>query len=93
MKTSKITLIITLIGILTLTLLSQNKPIQTGIIESIESSNTKTTIHLQNQTTELIIFENLNLKINKGDKIKFQGKPDTYKNQPQIIISKLSLLK
>ena len=90
MKLSKITLILTLLGILTLSFLASSKPIQTGIIESIQKSQYKTKIQLQNHTTELIVFENLKLNLQPGDKIKFQGKPDTYKNQKQIIISKLS---
>lgn len=90
MKIQKLTLIITLLGILALTFISQNPQTKTAIIASIHQSNFKTTIKLQNHTTELIIFDTPNLNLTKGDKIKFQGKPDTYKNKKQIIISKIS---
>jgi len=90
MKFAKLTLVLTLLGILALTLLAQTKPTQTATIKSIQSSQFRTTIQLENHTTELIIFDNLNLK--PGDKIKFQGKPDIYKNKKQIIISKISLI-
>ena len=90
MKTANIFLILTLIGILTLTLISQNTPTKTATIKSITQSNYKTTIKLENESTELIIFDKPNLNLNPGDKIKFKGKPDTYKNQKQIIISKIS---
>jgi len=93
MKLSKLTLILTLIGILTLTLIAQTKPIQTGIISEIQTSQTKTTIQLINHTTELIIFDTPNLNLKPGDQIKFQGKPDIYKNKKQIIIEKISKIK
>jgi len=92
MKLSHLTLILSLIGILTLTFLAQTPAIQIATIESITQSNFKTTIQLQNNTTELIIFDTPNLNLTKGDQIKFTGKPDTYKNQKQIIISKISKL-
>lgn len=85
-----LTLIITLVGILALIFLSQTTPTQTGTVKSISTSQTKTTIQLKNNTTELIIFEKTNLGIKSGDKIKFQGKTSTYKNKNQIIISKIS---
>jgi len=92
MKLVNLTLILTLLGILTITFISQTKPIQTATIESISKSNFKTTIKLQNKATELIIFDTPILNLNPGDQIKFQGKPDTYKNQKQIIIEKISKL-
>lgn len=93
MKPQNIYLILTLIGILILTLISQNKPTLTGVVESISKTNYKTTIHLQNQSTELIIFEKLNINLNPGDRIRFQGKADIYKGKSQIIISHLSKTK
>lgn len=93
MKLQKLTLILTLLGIVTLIFLAQSKPIGTATISKIQTSQYKTTIQLQNHDVELIIFDNLNLKLTKGDKINFQGKPSTYKNQEQIIISKISKVK
>lgn len=90
MKLQKLTLILSILGILLLIFLSQAKPIQTATVESIHSTSSKTIIQLQNHTTELIIFDTPNLNLTKGDKIKFQGKEDTYKNQKQIIINKIS---
>ena len=90
MRLSNLTLVLTLLGILALILLNQIRPVQIATIESIHQSNLKTTIRLQNHTTELIIFGTPNLNLRKGDKIKFQGKTSTYKNQKQIIISKIS---
>ncbi|MCK4649730.1 hypothetical protein KAT36_00720 [Candidatus Pacearchaeota archaeon] len=90
MNLQKLTLILTLLGILTLIFLSQTKPTQTGTIQSINPSNNKITIQLENIKTELILFDTSFISLKKGDTIKFQGKPDTYKNKKQIIISKLS---
>jgi len=89
MKLQHLTLILTLLGILTITFISQTKSTQTATIESISQSNFKTTIQLQNKTTELIIFDTSTLNLNPDDQIKFQGKPDIYKNKKQIIISKI----
>ena len=90
MKPKNLYLVITLLGILALTLISQTQSSKTATIESIQQSNFKTTIYLQNKTTELIIFDSPNLNLTTGDKIKFQGKEDIYKNQKQIIVSKIS---
>jgi DNA/RNA endonuclease YhcR with UshA esterase domain len=90
MRLTKITITLTILGILFLTLISQNQEIKTATIESISQNQFKTTIKIQNSSTELIIFDNPKLNLSKGNKIKFQGKPDTYKNKSQIIITKLS---
>ena len=91
MKLQNLTLILTLLGILTLIILSQSKPVQIATIKSIQTSQSKTTIQLENHTTELIIFDTLDLNLKPGDIIQFQGKPDIYKNKKQIIIEKISL--
>lgn len=90
MNLSKLTLILTLLGILTLTLISQTKQIQTATIDSIQTYPERTIIKLQDRETELIIFDTTNLNLEKGDKIKFTGKSETYKNSPQIIVGKIS---
>jgi DNA/RNA endonuclease YhcR with UshA esterase domain len=89
MKLYKITLIISLIGILILIILSQSKPTQTATIESIKTSSNKIIIQIENSETELIIFDKPKLNLKKGNIIKFQGRADTYKNKSQIIIDKL----
>jgi DNA/RNA endonuclease YhcR with UshA esterase domain len=93
MKLQKLTFLLSLLGILLLIFLTQTKPIQTATIESIHSTSSKTIIKLQNHSTELIIFDTPLLNIKSGDKIKFQGKASTYKNQKQIIINKISKIK
>jgi DNA/RNA endonuclease YhcR with UshA esterase domain len=93
MRLTKITITLTITGILLLTLISQNQEIKTATIESISQNQFKTTIKIQNSSTELIIFDNPKLNLSKGNKIKFQGKPDTYKNKSQIIITKLKGVK
>jgi len=91
-KTTKITILLTLIGIITLTFLSQTQPTQIGTIKSIQYSTSKTTIYLEDNPAELIIFDKLPLNLEQGDKIKFQGKSDVYKSKEQIIISKLDVV-
>ena len=93
MRTTKITLILTLLGILTLIFLAQTKPIQIGTIKEIKYSNNKIIIHLKNFEPELIIFDTNHLNLKKEDQIKFQGKPDIYKNKNQIILEKIYLIK
>jgi len=89
MKFQNLTLIITLIGILSIIFISQNQPEQTATIEYIHQTKYKTTIKLQNTPIELIIFNTPHINLTKNDKIRFQGKPSTYKNKKQIIISKI----
>ena len=91
MKFQKTIFLISLLSTLSLIFLTQTtKQIQSGTIESIQFSDDKITIQLKNQTTELTLFEATNINISKGDKIKFQGKLDTYKNKQQIIVYKIS---
>jgi len=89
MKLGKITLILSLLGILVLTFLAQSQKTQTGTIESIQFFNNKITINLENFEPELILFDTDFINLKKGDKIEFQGKPDIYKNKKQIIINKI----
>ena len=91
-KFQKIVFILTLIGIPSLIFALQiTKPIHTGVIKSIQTSNTKTKIKLENYSTELIIFETTPLNIKKGDTIEFQGKKEIYKNKEQIIVDKIMI--
>jgi DNA/RNA endonuclease YhcR with UshA esterase domain len=92
MKTHKITFFFALLGILALIILSQNKPIQTGTISSIQISTNKITINIENTETELILFDPIQTTLKKGDKIQFQGKPDIYKGEKQIIIDKIFVM-
>lgn len=88
MNSKKKYFILTLLGILTLMLLGNFKESQTGTIQEIKTSAKKTTILLQENDIELIIF-NSNINLQKGNIIKFNGKQDTYKNKEQIIIDKI----
>ena len=93
MKLEKILFILSIIGILILILLSQiTNPIYTGKIESVKSSNNKIIIHIENSTTELVLFNTQFINLSKGYTIEFQGRQDTYKNQEQIIVDKLFLI-
>lgn len=89
MKTNKITFVLSLLGILTLILLTQFQETQVGTIESIRFSNNKITIKLENFKPELILFDTSFIKLEKGNKIEFQGKEEIYKNQKQIVINKI----
>jgi len=90
MKLEKIFFILSLFGILLLIFLSQTTPpTYEGKIESIQSSNNKIIIELENSSTELIIFDTSFIDLKKGNIVKFQGRQDIYKNQSQIIINKI----
>ena len=89
----KIIFIASIIGILFLIFLTQTtKQIQVGTIKSIQSSDNKITIYLENNSIELIIFDTSSINLKKGDTIKFQGKQDIYKGKEQIIVDKIFLL-
>ncbi|MFH0711632.1 MAG: hypothetical protein V1889_00735 [archaeon] len=90
MKLQKITLVLSLLGILLLIFLAQTtKQTRTGTIQSIQLSNDKIIIQLENNSVELILFDISHINLSKGDTIKFQGRRDTYKNKEQIIVDKL----
>jgi len=89
----KILFILSITGILFLIFLSQTTAqMQTGAIKSIQNSNNKITIYLENNSIELIIFDESFLNLKKGDTIKFQGRQDSYKGKEQIIVGKIFLL-
>ncbi len=89
----KIFFILSIVGILFLIFLVQaTKETQVGIIKSIQYSNNKITIQLENNSVELVIFDDIPLNLKKGNTIKFQGKQDIYKGQEQIIVDKIFLL-
>ena len=89
----KILFILSIIGILFLIFLVQTtKQTQADTIKSIQYSNNKITIQLENNSAELIIFDTLSLGLKKGDRIEFQGKQDIYKGKEQIIVDKIFLL-
>ena len=94
MKSKKILFFLSLVGIFILIILSQTtKQTQTGTIQSIQSSNNKITIHIEDFEPKLILFDVSSINLKKGDVIKFQGKQDVYKDQEQIIIDKIFLLR
>ena len=90
MKTEKILFILSILGILFLIFLSQTSTkTYEGKIESIQNSNHKIIIKIENSSTELILFEKRFIDLKKGDIIKFQGKADTYKDKKQIIVDRI----
>ncbi len=86
MNSKKIFFILSILGILILMFIGNIKNYQTGTIENIKNSNSKTTILLKESKVELIIFDS-NINLQKGDIIKFQGKSNIYKNKKKIIIN------
>ena len=91
MNFQKTIFIISLLATLLLIILAQTtKQTQTDTIKSIQSSNNKIIIKLENAATELILFDTSHINLSKGDTISFQGRHDTYKNKQQIIIDKIT---
>jgi len=92
MKQSKLFFILSLIGILAIIILTQNQNPITGKITSIDYSNNKITIQLENHSNELIIFTSKILNLSINDNIIVEGKQKKYKNETQIIINKIEKL-
>tara|TARA_Y100000310_G_C20614044_1_gene779611 strand:- start:1083 stop:1367 length:285 start_codon:yes stop_codon:yes gene_type:complete len=90
MNLKKILFISSILGILSLTLISQitQKEIE-GIVEKITYSEKRTVITLENSSENLIIFENKILNLKKGDKIFYKGKKEIYQNKSQILINSI----
>ncbi len=90
-STKEIAITITLFGILFLMLLAQTKTTRIGTIRKITKKENRITIQLKNSTTSLIIFGQPSLELKTHDNLKFRGNKETYKNQKQIIIERLSI--
>jgi DNA/RNA endonuclease YhcR with UshA esterase domain len=89
----KILIFLSLIGILILILIGNlSKEFQTVTIKKIEISETKTTIYLENNNIQLIIFDKIS-NLEEGDKIKFSGKSEIYKGEEQIIVDNIEHIK
>jgi hypothetical protein len=74
-----------------LTLKNQNQRLTIeGEIKDIKYQNNRISLHIQNILPEFVIFSNKLLNIKKSDRIQIEGKIDFYKNNPQIIISKIT---
>ncbi len=90
MNKQKIFFILTILGILILLFLTQiKKPIIEGTISEIKYSQNKITILLENQETEIILFDLKQFDFRQGQKITVYGTQETYKNKPQIIADKI----
>lgn len=90
MKSQKIIFISTLFGVFLLIILSQTTTqTQAGTIKSIQYSNNKITIYLENESIELVLFGMDSIDLKKGNIIEFQGKRDIYRGNEQIIIDKI----
>jgi len=91
MNFQKTIFIISLLATLLIIILTQTTHhTDKGTIQSIQSSNNKIIIKLENNPTELILFDANYINLSKGDIINFQGRRDTYKNKEQIIIDKIT---
>lgn len=93
MNLKKILFLLSILGVfLTIILTQTTNKFQTGIIESIQFSENKMTIHIENFEPELILFITNMVNIKKGDFIKFKGKQSVYENKDQVIVDKIFLL-
>ncbi len=90
MNLKKILFIFSILGILSLILISQTvQKEMEGVIEKIIYSENKITITLENSQENLIIFEDKILNLKKGDKIFYKGKKEIYKNNSQILVNSI----
>lgn len=88
----KISLIITILGILLILFIANTLPTKEGIVKKISKNQDYTTITLSTQNETLVIFKEIQ-GITPGDKIKFYGEEQYYNGQKQIVAKKIILLK
>jgi len=92
MKSSKVLFIISVLLIIFLTFSTQiSKKENFGIVKEISYSNNKITIELENKSEKLVLFDKKNLNLRVGQEIYYIGKEDTYRNEKQIILEKLTI--
>lgn len=90
MNLKKILFISSILGILSLTLISQTiQEEMEGVVEKITYSDNRITIALENSQEKLIIFEDKILNLKSGDKIFYKGKREIYQNDSQILINSI----
>lgn len=91
----KILLLLSILGIFVLLTLSifLQKPIIQGKISSINQKTKSISIYLENNSTEIILFTNKLINIQKQDNIQVYGKQEAYRNKTQIIANKIILIK
>ena len=91
MNKQKLLFVLALIGILTISLITQSS-YQLKIndkIKSISYGKNIITINLQNNSIKAIIFTNKIINLKKEDNIIIFGKFETYQNQTQIIADRI----
>lgn len=64
-----------------------------GVVKKIDYGNNKITIEIEGEERIIVIFDNENLNVNKGDKISVLGKGDVYRQTKQIIPDKIFKLR
>jgi len=93
MNHQKTFFILSLIGIILLLFISQTqKPILSGKVNTIKQSTNKITLTVFENKTEIILFTNKVLNLNKQNMIEVYGSLEVYKNKTQIIAEKIKCL-
>lgn len=95
MKTERILLLLSILGIFILLILSNfNKPTITGEISKIVQTKNSIQINLENKQEEILILNKSILpeKIKKGDKIEIYGDRQTNLNKTTIFANKIKCL-
>jgi DNA/RNA endonuclease YhcR with UshA esterase domain len=91
-KLTQLFLFLTILGILLLTIITQNQgPITEGIITSLEISEKQTKIKLSDEPRELILFGNPSENLATGQKVIVYGREETYRNKQQILVDKIEV--
>lgn len=91
MNHERLILLLALIGVLSVCLLTFHPTTKgNGTIKSLEESSGRIRITLEESLTPLIIFSEESLPVQKGDYISFEGTPEKYQGQEQIVIRKIS---
>jgi hypothetical protein len=95
MKTERILLLLSILGIFILLILSNfNKPTITGEISKIVQTKNSIQINLENKQGEILVLNKSILpeKIKKGDKIEIYGDKQTNLNKTIIFANKIKCL-
>lgn len=88
MKTERILLLLTLLGIILLfTLTNFQKPVASGIISNIKISDSSTTISLENNSIKFIVMNKTQLDILKKDHVKIYGTKQASLNETIVFVT------
>jgi hypothetical protein len=90
MRRDRLFFVLSLFGLLVLMFLLQEFSFSsTGIVSFVNRGSNVVIIKLQNSSVDLVLFDDFNIDVQKGDFVKFWGREDVYLGKKQIVVDRM----